>query len=80
MIETLKNNPKTSIFGILTVLSEVIRANPDLVSFLPDGIKGYVLGAASVIFAVTTVIFAKDAPSEVKPPKAEVVIEEEEKK
>lgn len=76
MIEAFKNNPKTSIFGILTVASEVIRANPDLVGFLPDEIKGYILGAASIIFAITTAIFVKDAKSEPAPPKAEVVPEE----
>lgn len=79
MIEKLKNNPKTTIFGTLTIISEVIRANPDLINFLPDNIEGYILGAASAIFAFATAIYAKDARNP-KPPKAEVIIEEEEKK
>lgn len=71
MFDTIKENPKTTIWGILTILSEVLRNNPDLVGFLPDTIKGYVLGTCSIICAITVSIYARDR----KAPKAEVVPE-----
>lgn len=63
MIQALKSNPKTTIWGFLTILSEILRNNPDLINFLPDNIKGYVLGISTIIFAVMTAASARDADS-----------------
>ncbi len=63
MIAFVKENKKTSIFGILAIFSEVIRNNPSIIGFLPDVVEGYVFGASSLIFAVLTVISARDAKS-----------------
>jgi len=53
-------NSRTTIFGILTVISEVLRNNPSLLSFLPPNIQNMVLGISSIVFAVVTAIAMAD--------------------
>lgn len=60
MIAAIKSNPVTTIFGILTVISEIFRSQPDLLDFLPENIRGYIFGTVSVSCAIITAIAAKD--------------------
>lgn len=70
MINTIKSNPKTSLWGIATILSEVIRNTPGLLDFLPEDVGKYIFGIASIICATLTVVSARDretpAQTEVK--------------
>lgn len=77
MIEAFKNNKKTTIWGILAITSEVLRVNPSIVSFLPDTVEGYVLGISSIIFAVMTVISARDRETPAQVQIKEIVKEAE---
>lgn len=61
MIETIKDNKRTSLFGTLTIVCEIIRNNPSLINFLPDTVESQVLGLASLIFAFLTVFNMRDA-------------------
>lgn len=45
---TLGANWRTTLSGSLFVVAGGIAARPDLVGFLPDSIRGYVVGAATL--------------------------------
>lgn len=60
MLQAIKSNKKTTIWGILGVVSEILRNNSSLVDFLPDQVKQYVLGFSSVICAVMAFYHTQD--------------------
>lgn len=51
-------NWKTTVFGLLTVITGAIAAKHSIVSFLPDGIEGYVTGFCDFIVYVFGGAFA----------------------
>lgn len=60
MIVAIKSNPKTSLWGLATIISEVIRNMPGLLDFLPENIGKYIFGIASIVCATVTVMSARD--------------------
>lgn len=58
--ETLNLGPnwETTVWGFLALLMGSISVKPDLVDFLPDSIKGYVIGAANLMTFVSGGTFA----------------------
>ncbi len=61
MLNAIKSNPRTSIWGISALIAFTLQQNPALVNFLPDQIKGYVLGLAALVCAIGAVLHAQDA-------------------
>jgi hypothetical protein len=56
-------NWRTSLYGLATLVSGAIAAKPDMVNFLPDSVRGYIVGIAGFIAFVSGgafVINAKD--------------------
>lgn len=55
---TLGANWRTTVSGSLFVVAGGIAARPDLVAFLPDGVRGYVVGGATLIAFLSGGTFA----------------------
>lgn len=56
-------NWRTSLSGFILLCSGAIALKPDIVNFLPDNIKGYVIGVATFVVFVsggTFVVSVKD--------------------
>lgn len=54
-------NWRTSAWGALALISGAISINPSLVSFLPENIKSYVIGFASLISFISGGAFVYNA-------------------
>lgn len=46
-------NWRTSFYGLVTVASGTIAVSPELVSFLPDSMEGYIVGLSKIIAIIT---------------------------
>lgn len=52
MFKRLTSDPKTTIWGILSLTAYALKESPDLVSFLPETPRNYILGISALICAV----------------------------
>ncbi len=63
MNKFLGENWRTTIWGFVTIVAGVITYNPELVSFLPEPIKGYAVGFSGLVTVIAAggfVAHAKD--------------------
>ncbi len=67
--DTINNNRMTTAWGTAVIIAETLRFNPEWLGFLPDSIKGYILGIVSIICGLGAAISAADARNRpVEPP------------
>ncbi len=59
--KTISNNRVTTAWGTAIVIAETLRFNPEWLGFLPDNIKGYILGIASIVCGLGAAISVADA-------------------
>lgn len=76
MLQAIKSNPKTSVYGILALVAFALKENPSLVDFIPETPRNYILGISALICAALAFLNTQDkltpAEQEVKLLKKEV--------